>query len=105
MHIQAAAFLAVQRAGAAAAEDGNLIAGFVDGAIAVDSFGDGESWTPGAGGGDELWSWAWAKAGEMAGIVPRGNNLQHPETVLAVGGEGKRAAGNHADLDVIQIVD
>ena len=38
MDVQAAAFIAVQWAGAAAAEDGNLIAGFVDGAVAVDSF-------------------------------------------------------------------
>jgi hypothetical protein len=38
MHVQAAAFLAVEWAGAAAAEDGNLITGFVHGAVAVDSF-------------------------------------------------------------------
>jgi hypothetical protein len=38
MDIESAAFLAVQRAGAASTEDGNLIAGFVDGPVAVDSF-------------------------------------------------------------------
>lgn len=37
MDVQATAFVAVQGAGAAAAEDGNLITGFIDGAVAVDS--------------------------------------------------------------------
>ena len=36
--VQAAAFIAVQGARTAAAEDGDLIAGFVDGAVAVDPF-------------------------------------------------------------------
>ncbi len=57
------------------------------------------------GGGDEFWSWAGAKAGEMAGVVPGGDNLQDAETVFAFGGEGKRAAGDHANLDIIEIVD
>ncbi len=38
MDVESAAFLAVQGAGAATAKNGNLIAGFVDGAIAIESF-------------------------------------------------------------------
>jgi hypothetical protein len=38
--IEAGGFVASERARAAAAEDGHLIAAFVDGAIAVDSFRD-----------------------------------------------------------------
>ena len=37
MDVQAAAFIAVEWTGAAPAEDRNLIARFVDGAVAVDS--------------------------------------------------------------------
>ena len=76
MDIQSAAFLAVQRPGAATAKNGNLIAGFVDGAIAIESFRNGESRPASASGGNEFWSWARAEAGKMAGIVPRRNNLQ-----------------------------
>ena len=38
MDVQAAAFVVVQGAGTAAAKDGDLIAGFIDGPVAVDSF-------------------------------------------------------------------
>jgi hypothetical protein len=38
MNVQRAHFGGVERAGAAAAEDGKLIAGFIDGAIAIDAF-------------------------------------------------------------------
>ena len=38
MDVESAAFLTIQRAGSASPEDGNLIAGFVDGAIAIESF-------------------------------------------------------------------
>ena len=52
MDVQCAHFGGVERAGAAAAEDGKLIAGFVDGAIAIYAFGNGESGATCARGGD-----------------------------------------------------
>jgi hypothetical protein len=50
--VETVGFGTIERAGAAAAEDGELVAGFVDGAVAVDAFGDGEGRAVGVGGGD-----------------------------------------------------
>ena len=52
VEVEAAGLGGVERASAAAAEDGELVAGFVDGAIAIDALGDGESGAAGARGGD-----------------------------------------------------
>ena len=41
--VEALGFFAIERAGATTAEDGQLVAGFVHGAIAINAFGDGES--------------------------------------------------------------
>jgi len=54
MNVQAAHFGAVERAGAAAAEDSQLVAGLVDRAVAVDTLRDGEGGASGASSGDEL---------------------------------------------------
>ena len=52
MDVELAGFGFVERTRAAAAEDGNLVAGFVDGTIAVDALGDGEGGTVRVRGGD-----------------------------------------------------
>ena len=52
MNVECSCFGGVERAGAAAAEYSKLIAGFVDGAIAVDAFGNGERGATCARGGD-----------------------------------------------------
>jgi hypothetical protein len=41
MDVQGAHFGAIQRTSAAAAEDGELVAGLVDGAVAVNTLGNG----------------------------------------------------------------
>ena len=45
----------IERAGAAPAENRELVAGLVDGAVAIDAFGNSESGAASARGGDELW--------------------------------------------------
>jgi hypothetical protein len=60
----------IERAGTSAAKNGKLIAGFIDGAVAVDSFGDGHRRASRTRRGDQFWRWARAEAGEMRGIVP-----------------------------------
>src|SRR5271168_64260 len=102
--VELANFVAVERTGAAAAEDGELIAGLVDGAVAVDAFGDGESGAFGMAGGDELGSRTGTEAGEMGGVVPGGKNFEDAQAVVAVGDEGKGAAGDHADFYVVDVV-
>jgi len=39
--VEALHFSAIERAGAASAEDGELVAGFIDGTITIDAFGNG----------------------------------------------------------------
>ena len=104
MLIEALHFSAIEGTGAAAAEDGELVAGFVDGAVAVDAFGNGERGAASAGGGDQFWRGARAEAGEVRGIVPGRNDLQDAQAVFAVGDECERAARDHADLDVVDFV-
>ncbi len=50
--VQSLGFLQLERAGTAAAEEGKLIAGFVDRTVAVDALGDAQSWPVGARRGD-----------------------------------------------------
>src|SRR5579859_1683251 len=52
VEVEGAHLVAIERPSAAAAEDGELIAGFVDGAIAVDAFRNGECGAARARGGD-----------------------------------------------------
>src|SRR5262249_37292104 len=73
--VEALGFGEIEWTGAAASEDGQLVAGLVDGAVAVDAFGDGEGGATRARGGDQFRRWARAEAGEMRGIVPGGNDL------------------------------
>ena len=41
----------------------------------------------------------------MRGIIPRRKNLQNAQAIFAVGNEGERAAGDHADFHVVDIVE
>src|SRR5215468_10651693 len=74
MKIQSAHFRCIERACTAAAEDGELIAGFVDGTIAVDSLRNGKGRASRFCGCDEFRRGARAEAGKMRRIVPRRNN-------------------------------
>src|SRR4029077_18091681 len=105
VNVQAAHFGAIEGTGAAAPEDRQLVAGLVDGAVAVDTLRDGEGRAAGASSGDELRSRARAEAGKMRGVVPRGKNLQDAQPVLAVGNEGKSAGGDHSDLHVVHVIE
>ena len=95
----------IEGTGAAAAEDGELVAGFVHGAVAVNALGDGEGWTFGASGRNEFRRRARAEAGEVGGVVEGRDNLQDAETIFAVGDEGEGASGDHADFYVVDIVE
>src|SRR6266404_5484370 len=88
---------AVERAGTSAAEDGELVAGLVDGTITIDALRNGESRTAGMRGGDKFGSGARAKAGEMGRVVPRGEDLENAEAVLAVGDE--------ADFYIVDVIE
>src|SRR5262249_40815972 len=101
--VEAAGLGGVEGTGAAAAEDGQLVSGFVDGAIAINAFGNGESGAAGAGSGDEFWCGTRAEAGEVRGIVPRRDDLQDAQAVFAVGDESKGAGGDHADFYVVDV--
>ena len=96
---------AVERAGTSAAEDGELVAGLVDGTITIDALRNGESRTAGMRGGDKFGSGARAKAGEMGRVVPRGEDLENAEAVLAVGDEGECAGGDHADFYIVDVIE
>jgi hypothetical protein len=61
-----------ERAGAAAAEDGQLVAGFVDGAAVIDALRYGQSGAASVRCGDELWRGSRAEPGEMRRVVPPG---------------------------------
>src|SRR5260370_753227 len=96
---------AVERAGTSAAEDGELVAGLVDGTVTIDALRNGESGTAGMRGGDKFGSGARAKAGEMGRVVPRGEALENAEAVLAVGDEGECAGGDHADFYIVDVIE
>src|SRR5450631_298314 len=67
----------VERAGATTAKDGELVAGFVDGAITVDAFREGQGWPVSVSGGDEFRNGAGAESGEMRGVVPGGDDFEN----------------------------
>src|SRR6266567_28525 len=54
-----------------APEDSELVAGFVDGAVAVDPLRNSQCRATRAGGGDQFGSGTRAEAGKMRGVVPR----------------------------------
>src|SRR5579863_5170622 len=60
--IEALGLLMIQRTGAATAKYRQLVAALVDGAIAIHSLGNCESWTFGAIRGDQFWSRTRAEA-------------------------------------------
>ena len=105
MKIETLHFRAIERAGATAAKDGKLVAGFIDRAVAIDSFRNGECRAASARRGNKLWRRAWAETGEMRRVIPRGNDLQDAQAVLAVGDESISTPGNHADFDVVHVVE
>lgn len=57
------------------------------------------------GGGDEFRSGARAEAGKMRKVVPRRQDLQNAEAVLAVGDEGEGAGGDHANFYIVDVVE
>src|SRR5215470_1470776 len=69
-------FVMGKRPGAAAAKNGNLIAGLVHGAVPVDSLRNRKSGTLGLGGGDQFRCRARAETGKVRGIIPGRNDLQ-----------------------------
>src|SRR6266567_4141478 len=54
-----------------APEDSELVAGFVDGAVSVDTLGNGQRGATRAGGGDEFGCRTRAEARKMRRVVPR----------------------------------
>src|SRR5580704_8294969 len=102
--IEALHFGTIEGTCAATAKDGELVAGFVDGAVSIDALGNGECWAARACSGDELWRRAWAETGEVRGIVPRRNDLEDAQAVVAVRDKCKDAARDHTHLDVIYLV-
>jgi hypothetical protein len=103
--VEALRFGVIEGASTAAAKDGELVAGFIDSAVAINAFGDGEGWTFGASGGDELGSRARTESGEVPGVVPWRKYLQHSEAVFAIGDEGEGGGGDHTNFDVVDIVE
>src|SRR6266446_3890639 len=103
VNVEAAHFGAIEGTGAAAPKNRHLVAGLVDGAVAVDTLRDGEGRAAGANSGDELRIRARAEAGKMRGVVPRGKNLQDAQAVLPVSDKGEGAGSDHADLHVIEL--
>src|SRR5258708_26484468 len=104
MDVQAAHFSAIERAGAATAENGELVAGLVDGAVAVDTFRNGEGGAARMGGGNELGSGARAEAGEKGSGVPRGKLLENAQSLLALADEGESTPGNHVDFYIVDFI-
>jgi hypothetical protein len=104
MHVESPHFRTIERASAAAAENGELVAGFVDGAIPINAFRNGQRGAARSSCGDEFGSGARAEAGEMRGVVPRRKDLQNAQAVLAVGDKRERAGGYHADFHVVHVV-
>ena len=103
--VEALRFGVIEGASTAAAKDGELVAGFIDGPVAINAFGDGQGWTFGACGGDELESRARTESGEVGGIVPWRKYLQDSQAVFAIGDEGESGGGDHADFHVVDIVE
>ena len=54
--------------------------------------------------GNQLRHRARAEAGEMSGIVPRRDNLQNAQTIVAVSDKRKRATRDHADFHVVHVI-
>src|SRR5579885_1058894 len=105
MNVQSLHFRAIERARAATAKDNELVAGLIDGAVAIDALGDGEGRATSARRGNQLRHGAGTEAGEMRGIVFRRDDLQDAKSVAAIGDESKDAAGDHADFDVVDIIE
>jgi len=103
--VEALRFGVIEGTSTAAAKDGELVAGFIDGPVAIYAFRDGKGWTFGACGGDELESGARTESGEVRGVVPWRKNLQDTKAVFAVGDEGEGGGGDHADFHVVDIVE
>src|SRR5262249_39405599 len=105
MQIQATRLGGIERAGAAASKNRGLVAGFVAGAIPVDALGKGESRAAGASSGDQFWRGPRAEPGIVGGVVPRGDDLQDAEAILSIRDEGEGARRDHADFDVVHVVE
>src|SRR5271155_1924668 len=104
VHKEARGFFTIEWAGAAAAEDGDLIAAFIHSAVAVNALRYCERGTAGAIGGDQFGRGAGAEAVRIGRIFRR-QNLQHAQTIAAVRDEREGAGVHHADLDVLRVVD
>jgi len=94
---------AVERAGTSAAEDGELVAGLVDGTITIDALRNGESRTAGMRGGDKFGSGRGLKPEKWEGSSQGERIWRTPEAVLAVGDEGECAGGDHADFYIVDV--
>src|SRR5262249_10202334 len=105
VNVKGAHFSGVKRPRAAAAEDSKLIAGLIDGTIAVNSLRKGERRTARFCRSDEFRSGTRAETGKMLGIVPGRNNLQHAQSIFSIRYKGKGAAGDHADFHVVHVVE
>src|SRR5215472_3935113 len=95
----------IERACATPAKNGELIAGFIDGAVALDTFGDGQRRASQMRRGDQLWRWARAEAGEMRGVVPGGNDFEDAQAIFAVSDESKNARRDHSNFHVVYVVE
>src|SRR5450432_38184 len=93
-----------KRPGSASSKYRELVSAFIDGAVAVDPLGDGERRAAGAVVGYEFGNRPRAESSE----VWRGHwreELDDAHAVMTVGGEGEEAGADHAELQVVQVVD
>src|SRR6516162_4147844 len=95
----------IERACATPAKNGELIAGFIHGAVALDSFGDGQRRASQTRGGDQLGRRARAEAGEMRGVVPGGNDFEDAQAIFAVRDKSKHARRDHSKFHVVHVVE
>ncbi len=102
--VHALHFFLVEGTGASATEDCQLVAAFVDGAVAVDAFRHSECWTSCAMRRDQLRCGSRTES-QKPGIRLRREKLHNAQTILAVGDVGEEARAHHAQLDVIGVVE
>src|ERR1700674_58594 len=105
VNIEGADFSTVERTCAAAPEHSELISGFIDTPVAVNTFRNGKSRPAGVRCGNEFWCGPRAETRKMRWVVPRGDDLQHAKAVLAISHEGISTGRDHSDFYVVHIVE
>ncbi len=81
-----------------------MIAALVDGSVSINSLGYRERRTARAIVRDELGHRPWAESSEVRRTY-WGEQLNHADTIAAIGGKSEEAGADHAELHVIEVVD